>query len=208
MELVSLSLSNQGTLNVSKHRAQNEAFLLSQGLSNKSPGTWTHQLSLLFLSLSWFNPCLSSDLGERVLLFGAKSRNRAVHGDLVAVELLPRDKWRGKVTALTEGQGDEKTGEDGENKPMPTGGSGPSLPCVCLVCVTEIWTVTGQVVGILQRNWRDYVVTFPPRDRTQSQSRNSQRILAIPWDQRIPKIRVSTQQAEALQVRLRFLVSL
>lgn len=58
----------------------------------------------------------------------------------------------------------------------------------------------GRVVGILQRNWRDYVVTFPPRDGTQSQSRNSQRILAVPWDRRIPKIRISTQQADALQV--------
>lgn len=54
-------------------------------------------------------------------------------------------------------------------------------------------------MGILQRNWRDYVVTFPPRDGTQSQSRNSQRILAVPWDRRIPKIRISTQQADALQ---------
>ncbi len=67
-------------------------------------------------------------------------------------------------------------------------------------CLT--WKSTGRVVGILQRNWRDYVVTFPPRDATQSQSRNSQRILAVPWDRRIPKIRISTQQAEALQVCL------
>lgn len=46
------------------------------------------------------------------------------------------------------------------------------------------------------------MVTFPPRDGTQSQSRNSQRILAVPWDRRIPKIRISTQQADALQVSL------
>lgn len=64
-------------------------------------------------------------------------------------------------------------------------------------------------MGILQRNWRDYVVTFPPRDGTPSQSRNSQRILAVPWDRRIPKIRISTQQADALQVwiTLRFMYS-
>lgn len=66
---------------------------------------------------------LSSDLTAGVLVFGSKSRNRAVHGDLVALELLPRAKWRGKVTALTEGQGDEKTGEDSQSKPMPTGGT-------------------------------------------------------------------------------------
>ncbi|XP_047218786.1 DIS3-like exonuclease 1 isoform X1 [Girardinichthys multiradiatus] len=144
----------QGTLNVSKHRPQNEAFITNQGLSTKNP-----------------------DLSSGVLVFGSKSRNRAVHGDTVVVELLPKSEWRGKVTALTERQVDEKSGDESETKSMPT----------------------GRVVGILQRNWRDYVVTFPPRDGTQSQSRNSQRILVIPWDRRIPKIRISTQQADALQ---------
>ncbi|XP_072235996.1 DIS3-like exonuclease 1 [Leuresthes tenuis] len=144
----------QGTLNVSKHRAQNEAFIMNGGLTNKK-----------------------TELSGGVLVCGGKNRNRAVHGDMVVVELLPKSEWRGKVTALTEGQGDEKNGEDDDTKAMPT----------------------GRVVGILQRNWRDYVVTFPTRDGTQSQSRNSQRILAIPWDRRIPKIRISTQQADALQ---------
>ncbi|XP_058486283.1 DIS3-like exonuclease 1 [Solea solea] len=143
----------QGTLSVSKHRAQTEAFVMMEGFSNKS-----------------------SDIGCRVLVHGDKSRNRAVHGDVVVMELLPKSEWRGKVTTLSEGQGAEKSGED-ESKPLPT----------------------GRVVGILQRNWRDYVVTFPPREGPQSQSRNSQRILAVPWDYRIPKIRISTQQADALQ---------
>ncbi|XP_045889168.1 DIS3-like exonuclease 1 [Micropterus dolomieu] len=144
----------QGTLNVSKHRAQNEASIMTEGLSSKN-----------------------TDLSRGVLVYGVKNRNRAVHGDSVAVELFPKSEWRGKVTALTESQGDEKSGEENESKPMPT----------------------GRVVGILQRNWRDYVVTFPPREGTQSQSRNSQRILVVPWDHRIPKIRISTQQADALQ---------
>ncbi|XP_008291591.1 DIS3-like exonuclease 1 [Stegastes partitus] len=143
----------QGTLNVSKHRAQNEASIMTEGLSTKN-----------------------ADLSSGVLVFGGKNRNRAVHGDVVVVELLPKSEWRGKTTALSEGQADEKS-EDEASRPMPT----------------------GRVVGVLQRNWRDYVVTFPTRDGTQSQSRNSQRILAIPWDRRIPKIRISTQQADALQ---------
>ncbi|XP_034535039.1 DIS3-like exonuclease 1 [Notolabrus celidotus] len=144
----------KGTLNVSKHRAQNEASIMTEGLSDKN-----------------------KDLSSGVFIFGVKNRNRAVHGDSVVVELLLKSEWRGRVTALSEGQGEEKSGEEDESKPMPT----------------------GRVVGILQRNWRDYVVTFPPRDGTQSQSRNSQRILGVPWDHRIPKIRISTQQADALQ---------
>ncbi|XP_061227155.1 DIS3-like exonuclease 1 isoform X2 [Neopsephotus bourkii] len=58
---------------------------------------------------------------------------------------------------------------------------------------------TGKVVGIIQRNWRDYVVTFPSREESQPQGRNAQKVLVTPWDYRIPKIRISTQQAEALQ---------
>ncbi|XP_008308916.1 DIS3-like exonuclease 1 [Cynoglossus semilaevis] len=143
----------QGTLNVSKHRAQTEAFVMLEGFSNKS-----------------------SDIGWCVLVHGDKARNRAVHGDIVVVELLPKSEWKGKVTALTEGQGEEKSGED-ERKPM----------------------ATGRVVGVQQRNWRDYVVTVPPREGPQAQSRNFQRILTVPWDHRIPKIRISTQQADTLQ---------
>ncbi|XP_019722970.1 DIS3-like exonuclease 1 [Hippocampus comes] len=144
----------QGTLNVNKHRAQTEASVRTEGLSDKN-----------------------TELSSEVLVYGNKHRNRAVHGDVVAVELLPKSEWRGKVSTLTEGQPEEKNGDDTQSQPMPTG------------CV----------VGILQRNWRDYVVTFPPRESTQSQSRNSQRILTVPWDHRIPKIRISTQQADALQ---------
>ncbi|KAM4631192.1 DIS3-like exonuclease 1 [Polymixia lowei] len=144
----------QGTLNVNKHRAQYEAFVRMEGSTNKN-----------------------TDLNSDVLVCGSRNRNRAVHGDVVVVELLPKSEWRGRTIALTEGQAEEKNGEDSQSQPMPT----------------------GRVVGILQRNWRDYVVTFPPREETQSQSRNSQRILVVPWDQRIPKIRISTQQADALQ---------
>lgn len=57
-----------------------------------------------------------------MLVAGSKSRNRAVHGDLVAVELLPKVEWRGKVTALSEGPADERSGNDDEIQPMPTGG--------------------------------------------------------------------------------------
>ncbi|XP_034089659.1 DIS3-like exonuclease 1 isoform X1 [Gymnodraco acuticeps] len=144
----------QGTLNVSKHRAHSEASIMTDGLSNKN-----------------------TDLSWGVLVCGGKNRNRAVHGDQVVVELLPKSEWRGKDNTLAEGQGEEKSGEESGSKPMPT----------------------GRVMGILQRNWRDYVVTFPPREGPPPQTRNTQRILAVPWDHRIPKIRISTQQADALQ---------
>ncbi|XP_064191621.1 DIS3-like exonuclease 1 [Anguilla rostrata] len=144
----------QGTLNVNKHRAQLEAFVRVEGSTNKC-----------------------SELNSDVLVCGSKLRNRAVHGDVVAVELLPKGDWRGRNTALAEGEAEDRAGEEPQSLPMPT----------------------GRVVGVLQRNWRDYVVTFPPREEVQSQSHASQRILVTPWDYRLPRIRISTQQAETLQ---------
>ncbi|KAM6245727.1 DIS3-like exonuclease 1 isoform 3-T3 [Spheniscus humboldti] len=144
----------QGTLNVNKHRAQLEAFVRLQGFGSKE-----------------------TELLSDILIYGARARNRAIHGDVVAVELLPLHEWKGRTVALCENETEDKAPADTTGDPMPT----------------------GKVVGIIQKNWRDYVVTFPTKEDSQSQGRNAQKILVTPWDYRIPKIRISTQQAEALQ---------
>ncbi|XP_071610242.1 DIS3-like exonuclease 1 isoform X2 [Heliangelus exortis] len=144
----------QGTLNVNKHRAQLEAFVRLQGLGSKE-----------------------TDLQSDILIYGAKARNRAIHGDVVAVELLPLHEWKGRTGALCENETEDKAPADTTGDPMPT----------------------GKVVGIIQKNWRDYVVTFPSKEEILPQGRNAQKILVTPWDYRIPKIRISTQQAETLQ---------
>lgn len=89
--------------------------------------TW---LQILIVSTSSLPSSLSvlifSDLSSGVLVHGSKSCNRAIHGDVVVVELLPRSEWRGQVTALCQGgggQGEEKGGEEAHSKPMPTGKS-------------------------------------------------------------------------------------
>ncbi|POI25893.1 hypothetical protein CIB84_010357, partial [Bambusicola thoracicus] len=143
-----------GALNVNKHRAQLEAFVRLQGFGSKE-----------------------TELQSDILIYGARARNRAIHGDVVAVELLPSHEWKGRTVALCENETEDKAPADTTGDPMPT----------------------GKVVGIIQKNWRDYVVTFPSREECQPQGRNAQKILVTPWDYRIPKIRISTQQAEALQ---------
>lgn len=71
---------------------------------------------------------LASDLSGSVLVAGSKSRNRAVHGDVVAVELLPKSEWRGQ------------SGEDGETQPMATGGSGSVW--------LSVWASAGSELGV------------------------------------------------------------
>ncbi|XP_068131120.1 DIS3-like exonuclease 1 [Hyperolius riggenbachi] len=143
----------QGVLNVNKHRSQLEAFVRLQGLSGKD-----------------------TDLQSDVLIYGTKTRNRAIHGDVVAVEVLPRSEWKGRTGALCENESEEKGGEAQGDVMM-----------------------TGRVVGVLQRNWRDYIATFPSKEEIQTQGKNAQKVLVTPWDYRIPRIRISTQQAGALQ---------
>ncbi|KAM9311270.1 DIS3-like exonuclease 1 [Gastrophryne carolinensis] len=143
----------QGVLNVNKHRSQLEAFVRLQGLGGKD-----------------------TDLESDVLIYGTKPRNRAIHGDVVAVEILPKSEWKGRTGALCENESEEKAGD---------------AQCDLMM--------TGRVVGVLQRNWRDFVATFPSKEEIQTQGKNAQKVLVTPWDYRIPKIRISTQQAEALQ---------
>ncbi|XP_059809058.1 DIS3-like exonuclease 1 [Hypanus sabinus] len=144
----------QGVLNVNKHRSQLEAFVRIEGLPNKG-----------------------SELETDILICGSKARNRAIQGDVVAVELLPRNQWKGRVSVLCENESEEKASEEVESEPM----------------------ATGKVVGIIQRNWRDYVASFPPKEDIQFQGKNVRKVLVTPWDYRIPKIRITTQQAESLQ---------
>lgn len=62
-----------------------------------------------------------------------------MQGDVVVVEVLPKSEWRGKVTALVEGQGEERSGEENESKPMPTGETPPQPPHVAArLCVQEV----------------------------------------------------------------------
>ena len=56
----------------------------------------------------------------------------------------------------------------------------------------------GKVVGIVERNWREYVATIPKEEANSQQKRSGKRILVYPYDYRIPKIRVLTSQAQKL----------
>lgn len=48
---------------------------------------------------------------------------------------------------------------------------------------------TGRVVGVLERNWRDVVATIPKAEAEGMQRSAGKRILVMPFDRRIPKIR-------------------
>ncbi|CAH3019970.1 unnamed protein product [Porites evermanni] len=146
----------QGCLNVNKHCAQDEAFVQKSGESTSSS---------------------KDSLDSDVLICGMANRNRAVHGDIVVVELLHKSQWKGRSISL-------KSRNEGEQ--LSVGEQSDVMP-------------TGRVIGILQRNWRDYVASFDENEELQGTRKIAGKVVVVPWDYRIPKIRISTRQVDSLR---------
>ena len=102
-----------------------------------------------------------------------------MQGDRVVVELLPAHQWKSKTTALVLAEEEKDEGRAWSRGPdvMPT----------------------GRVVGMLQRNWREYIATVPTEDMKMMERATGRRILVCPFDRRIPKIRIQTTQQTQLQ---------
>ncbi|KAJ8307659.1 hypothetical protein KUTeg_014786 [Tegillarca granosa] len=146
----------QGFINVNKSNAAEEAFVKRKRRDPKD------------------------NEGSDILIHGKSSRNRAIHGDLVVVELLPRSEWRGRSLVIKEEKQEKEDAEENDDTEEMEESSNV-MP-------------TGQVVGIVQRQWREYVATF-----SQNEDAGSGKVLVIPWDFRIPKIRISTRQVNTLK---------
>ncbi|XP_076305106.1 DIS3-like exonuclease 1 isoform X2 [Tachypleus tridentatus] len=129
-----------------------------------------------FISVYWLS---SKECGD-ILIEGMKNRNRAIHGDEVVVDLMPKSEWKSRNHVLTNNSEETVNGEE-NNK------------------YTKIMPV-GRVVGVLQRRWRNYVACLSDEEDFNTANRKlGGRILVIPYDSRIPKIRITTKQAVNFQ---------
>lgn len=144
---------------------------------------------------------------KSLLILGRENSNRAVSGDVVVVEILPKSQWKAPSTKIIEentlnknesadvGEGEaeavvteqervalqeevrETQGKNIEGRPQPT----------------------ARVVGIIKRNWRQYVGHVDSSSTSAAKhSRKQQAVFLIPMDKRIPKIRLRTRQADEL----------
>ncbi|XP_071964819.1 DIS3-like exonuclease 1 [Antedon mediterranea] len=114
-------------------------------------------------------------LDSDILISGMTDRNRAIHGDRVVVKLLPKSQWKGRISSLTQDNEGDNDHQDKNGVP------------------------TARVVGLVQRNLRDYVATLQKKEGSSVQSGKSEAVLVIPYDYRIPKIRITTSQVASLQ---------
>ncbi|KAK7923146.1 hypothetical protein PG985_007217 [Apiospora marii] len=143
---------------------------------------------------------------KALLILGRDNINRAVDGDVVVVEVLPKDQWKEPSTKIIEEEAVTKNenadGDEGEDlvtekerralqeevkKTHSTNTEGRAQP-------------TAKVVGVIKRNWRQYVGHVDQSSVSQSakQGRKQESVFLVPMDKKIPKIRIRTRQAGEL----------
>ncbi|CAI6247635.1 unnamed protein product [Periconia digitata] len=179
---------------ISKMMTGVKAGTMHQGIFNVSPYN--------YLEGSVHVPTFDKSL----LVLGRENGNRAVSGDVVVVEVLPTDQWKAPSTKIIEeetlNKNDNAEIEDGETitsererKALQEevkrahGQSSEGKP-----------QPTARVVGIVKRNWRQYVGHIDQGSvrSTSKSSRQQQMVFLVPMDKRVPKIRIRTRQAGEL----------
>lgn len=109
-----------------------------------------------------------------------------VHGDIVAVELLPENEWKSPSGIVLEDKAKNPADDsiDDEEKDekfiAQSAGNKERQP-------------TGKIVGIIKRKWRQYCGIIEPNNLD-----GSSRHLFRPADERIPRVTIETRQAEIL----------
>ncbi|XP_024947689.1 exosome complex exonuclease RRP44 isoform X2 [Cephus cinctus] len=118
-----------------------------------------------------------------VLVQGRVGLNRAVDGDIVALELLSEDQWSAPSDIVLQDEEEDPGDILEEEKELIKQKSIPS---------TEK-TPTGIIVGIIRRKWRQYCGILQP-----SSVKGNTRHLFVPAERKIPKVRIETRQSETL----------
>lgn len=120
----------------------------------------------------------------QILLQGRESLNRAVDGDIVAIELLPENEWSGpSEIILQDDQEDPGDVLEQELDGVDRVAAAERQPC-------------GRVVGIIRRKWRQYCGILQP-----SLVKGSQWHLFVPAERKIGKVRINTRQSEQLKMQ-------
>ena len=142
---------------------------------------------------------------KSLIILGRDNSNRAVSGDVVVIELLPQSQWKSPSIKVVDEEAvnrDENAdAEDGETvftererralqdevkKIHGRTSEGRPQP-------------TAKIVGIIKRNWRQYVghIDGGSTDAAR-QGRKQQTVFLVPMDRRIPRIRIRTRQVGEL----------
>jgi exosome complex exonuclease DIS3/RRP44 len=141
-----------------------------------------------------------------LLIEGRISMNRATQGDVVVIEVLPKDQWRSPSSTIVDeetiNKNENPAGAEEEEAIVTAGERRLLLEEVKKAHGKKTITLqpTAKVVGVVKRNWRQYVGHLDPTSlgAIAKGGRSLQSVFVLPMDKRIPKIRVKTRQASEL----------
>ena len=172
-----------------------KAGLMHQGIFNVSPYN--------YLEGSIKVPAFPKPL----LILGRENINRSVDGDLVVVEVLPQDQWKEPSTKIIEEEAITRNENADVEETQDVVSEKEKKALQEEVKKTQKGSVEGRpqptakVVGVIKRNWRQYVGHIDPSSASKassSQGRKQDNVFLIPMDKKIPKIRLRTRQTSEL----------
>ncbi|KAK9457241.1 hypothetical protein V1511DRAFT_455280 [Dipodascopsis uninucleata] len=168
-----------------------------------------HQGILNINQYNYLEGTVSAASFERpLLILGRESINRAMHGDVVVVELLPQDQWKHPSAKIIEEESIAKNDNPDEDSVTTI-----VTPQEQQALIEEAHKAqsssaefkiqpTAKVVGIVKRNWRNYVghidQSSVPADATSRGGLRQTSVFLIPMNKCIPKIRIRTRQVANL----------
>lgn len=126
----------------------------------------------------------------QVLIVGRENQNRSIDGDVVVIELLPKNEWRlpSNLVVDQEDADVESDAEDSEiDEKLNTNKAKQSHK------QAKAPLPTGRVIAIAQHNWRPYCGTV-----SESSYKGGESALFVPIDRSIPKIRIRSRRIAQL----------
>ncbi len=163
-----------------------------------------HQGSLRVGRYSPFEGWVGSEsIGQDIYIRNRVDMNRAMDGDIVAVELLPESEWRAPNMRIGGADGADDEGGDGEVLGSKTHVAmiDPDEEAVSMNMSSGSVRPTGVVVGIIRRNWRarGYCGSLLPPKGTAYKDSHTMSVLVCPVEKKYPMVRIQTRQAQTLQ---------
>ncbi|KIY50234.1 RNB-domain-containing protein [Fistulina hepatica ATCC 64428] len=141
---------------------------------------------------------------QPVLLIGRENMNRAVQGDIVAVEVFDESEWKAPGDEVIDAEAALKNDNVDNEEDEEEGGNNEVLVKESQVLLRGQPSAekqpTGRIVGIVKRNWRSYVchIDRSSLSNSASTSQSIQSVFAQPTSRLIPRIRLRTRQAPQL----------
>lgn len=136
-----------------------------------------------------------------LLILGRESSNRSVSGDVVIVEVLPKEQWKQPSSKIIDEETmnqNEGADEEEETGAIVTEGERRALQeevKSAHLAGADRAQPTARVVGVVKRSWRQYVGTV---DASAGGGNRQQTVFLTPMDKKIPKIRMRTRQVDEL----------